>query len=237
MSLAFYPEGAFHRTLSRGQPATNIGVVGLRTYFGLAQIGSFDAELERRVKAFQSSRKLGADGVVGPVTHQAMVAPIIAGLGEALHDKLPGAARGVVEGESGYCFGAQSLIYERFELPPHERQKRWRRKADLGVGQMATELKFLSQVLRALDPVLSITKLIERLDGYYDLYHDAPNVRGLPKAQRHRKAGRLAVGSWNAPAFTHYLAGVRPWAVPGPKALTALTAYIDSKVRYAAALQ
>ena len=72
----------------------------------------------------------------------------------------------------------------------------------------------------------SIDLLARHVKGRHDLYDDESKITD------DLRLWGLAAGSWNAPAYANYLAGVRPWAVPGPTAVALLEDYIASCLAY-----
>ena len=95
---------------------------------------------------------------------------------------------------------------------------------DAGVTQRNTQFTHPRQ---GFNVPLSIQVLFDVVGEFYARYEDTskflPWGGGYTK-ERRRKL--LAIGAWNGWAYTNYLAGVRPWAVPGPSALAAIEAYM-----------
>jgi hypothetical protein len=91
---------------------------------------------------------------------------------------------------------------------------------DAGVAQRNSNFHPLKN---AFDPVDSIALLARHTRDKFDLFGVVTD--------KTRRWG-LAAGAWNAPAFAHYLAGVKPWAVPSTNARIALENYITSVTAY-----
>jgi hypothetical protein len=79
---------------------------------------------------------------------------------------------------------------------------------------------------------LSIQTLFDVTSEAYGRYDDPAKFRDVPPGQSPALRRRLlAIGSWNAPAYTNWLAGVRPWATPSPQARALLEDYmLDASV-------
>jgi hypothetical protein len=95
---------------------------------------------------------------------------------------------------------------------------------DAGVTQRNTQF---TPARQGFNVPLSMQALFEVVGQFYALYEDTSKFRpwsGDYGKERRRRL--LAIGAWNGWAYTNYLAGVRPWAVPGPSAAAAIEAYM-----------
>jgi hypothetical protein len=115
---------------------------------------------------------------------------------------------GQLEHESSFILGNYSA-------------KRPNSSYDAGVCQMNTEHHPADE---AFNPAQAIPYLIAHTKNAYDAFHDKSLFRGDDHSDKRRWI--LAAGAWNAPAFAHYLAGVKPWAVPGATALELFNEYL-----------
>lgn len=146
---------------------------------------------------------LDADGVAGPMTQRGLALRI----GNAAKQQYPlvkGLPGGQMQHESGFFLGAYSPMRNDGSY-------------DVGVTQRNTAH---TPAQEGFDPVVSIRYLCKTVKEAYDRYSGVSD-----SLQR----WRLAAGSWNAPAYTNYLAGkVQPYAVPSATAKATLDAYMDS---------
>lgn len=203
MTYAFSPRGFLGRPLKllgadEDGPLRGNDVIALQTACGLSEQdtdGIFGRQTHDAVKALQSMLNIKVDGISGPGTEKAYCLFILTSVGRGVPAGLP---RGIIEGESGYRFGAQSPTYVRSGVL----------KADLGAVQFSTSESDEEAVLRALDPAQGIARLCSHLQDKRAEYYDASFV--ARHRERERIAGWLACGSWNAPAWTDV------WAKRGP---------------------
>lgn len=146
------------------------------------------------------------DGIAGQATQRALAIRIAKGVKEVI--PLPaGLPTGQIAHESSFLLG-------NYSKPPRSDGS-----YDAGVVQMNTALHDPEV---AFDPVDSIQTLCARVRAAYEKYG---------KVSDERRRWELAVGSWNAPAYTDYLAG-EGGSKPSAGGLVALEAYIDSACAY-----
>lgn len=179
-----------------GGPLRGNDVIALQTACGLAKRdGVFGPTTDKALRALQEMLGVDPDGISGQATERAYCLKSI-----DRHDTgvVHGLPRGIVEGESGYRFGAQSATYTRDG----------KLKADLGAVQFACFSGDEVTILRALDPNEGVSRLCSHLRDKRALYLDEPFVK--KHRERVRIAGWLSCGSWNAPAWTD------TWAENGP---------------------
>jgi len=203
MIYAFHPAGFLGRPLSLvpaddGGPLKGNDVIALQTACGLPledRDGVFGRTTDAALRALQTRLGVAVDGVSGPGTERAFCLRAIDRHDEGVVKGLP---RGIVEGESGYRFGAQSPTYFRDG----------RLKADVGAVQFATFSGDEPAIRRALNPDEGVSRLCTHLRDKRAQYLNEAFVRN------HREPGRIAgwlsCGSWNAPAWTDV------WAKHGP---------------------
>lgn len=99
---------------------------------------------------------------------------------------------------------------------------------DAGVVQRNSKFHDLRN---AFDPVDSIKLLVDRVTKARQDYKDTSQFRPHLDDPEERRL-KLAAGSWNAPAFANYYAGVQPWAVPSPAGAEAFLSYIEDIAVY-----
>lgn len=154
-----------------------------------------------------AQRRLGllADGIAGQITQRTLALKIGKDLksGTNLPAGLPG---GQLAHESSFILGNYS---------PQRPDGNY----DAGVAQRNTAH---TPPKEGFDPVLSIQALIDRVTAKYAKYDQVSDER---------RRWELAVGSWNAPAFTDYLAG-EGGAKPSDASRALLESYIDSCTAY-----
>lgn len=197
-------------------------VVGEDVYalqLGLNAVGNFKVALtadgvlglktSKAIEGYQRKFKLDVDGSAGPATQRDIALRIGKQIKRdvVLPDGLPG---GQVAFESGFLLG-------NYSRPPREDGS-----FDAGLCQRNSNYHDLAD---AFDPVDSLILLCGFVRDRYDLYSAASDLG-------ERRCWELAVGAWNAPYYANYLAGVRPWAEPGPTARAKLEEYIDSACAY-----
>lgn len=193
MSFPFPSGGYRYRTLRMGDGGWD--VVALQYALGLkAPNGHFGETTLSRVIAAQRRLHLTDDGLVGPLTQRELCLEILWPL-QLQYGTPRGLSRGMIEGESGYLLGNQSITYVRNGVL----------RADLGACQLSTPLHDEDAIRRALDPHHSISRLVHRLRGGgaspgepygFDDFHGRPAV-----GTNNRKAWWLACAGWNAPAY------------------------------------
>lgn len=172
--------------------------------------GVLGVKTSKAITAFQRKNGLTADGVAGPVT-QRTIALLIGKAVKRDVDLPAGLPAGQLQHESGFLLG-------NYSRPPREDGS-----FDAGLTQRNSRYHDLAD---AFDPVDSVILLCGFVRDRYDLYSAAAPHLG------ERRRWELAAGAWNAPYYANYLAGVRPWAEPGPTARAALETYIDSVCVY-----
>lgn len=202
MTYTFFPQGFLGRPLSLtevGEPRLRGNdVIALQTACGLEdRDGVFGPVTDGAVRLLQRALGVKDDGISGPGTESAFCLREITINQAGVPVGLP---VGIVLGESGMRFGAQSPTYRHppsFEL-----------RADLGAVQFSTPEADEAAVRRALDPAHGIKRLCDHLRAKREEYRWAPYVKAHNTPVR--LAGWLACGSWNAPSWTDV------WARNGP---------------------
>jgi peptidoglycan hydrolase-like protein with peptidoglycan-binding domain len=185
-------------------------------YFGAGLVvdGVLGPKTGAAIWSFQERPGLVRDGKAGQATQRALALGILAGfvpVDTALYRLLAGQ----LEHESSYLLGNYSA-------------KREDGTFDAGVAQRNTAH---TPAGAGFDPVASINALVAQVRTAYRQYADTSQFRPHtddPKDRRYK----LAAGSWNAPAFANYYAGVQPWQVPGPTAAELFLAYIEDAAVY-----
>jgi hypothetical protein len=172
--------------------------------------GIFGSATERAVTAYPSQRPalLPADGIAGPRTQERLAANL-AVMSARKHHLPHGLLYGQAAHESSFILGNYSLQYK---------DGSW----DSGVVQMNSDVY---PVADAFDTPKALDTCAAHCRTAYDAFLTNP---ALGDARR----WGLAAGAWNAPAFAHYLAGVKPWAVPTTEQKQTLEAYIESVTAY-----
>jgi len=201
MTYPFYSQGFLGRPLrlisaEDGGPLRGNDVIALQEACSLARVdGVFGQDTDKALRALQASLGVKVDGICGPGTERAFCLHAL----ELFSNGVPeGLGQGMIEGESGYRFGAQSPTYIRSGIL----------RADLGVVQFSTPQGDPAAIDRALDVSVSISRLCSHLREKREEYYAAPFVSH--HRERSRIAGWLSCGSWNAPAWTDV------WAHRGP---------------------
>lgn len=180
-------KGYQYRPLKQGQRGWD--VYALQTALADAgfPLGDFDGifgpATHRAVCGYQESRALTSDGIAGTVTQRSLA------LREAWNAqrkyKLPsGSMKGQVEAESAFLLGNHSPVYG----------EGW---YDVGVTQRATRYTAIGV---GFNSPASLEALAKQVRTNYDLY------KSYGKVTNERRLWELAMGSWNAPAWTNTLA-------------------------------
>lgn len=163
----------------------------------------------------KAQRKVGVadDGKAGVITQRAFALRI---LKKKLVDVdlVPRLTEGQLQHESSFLLGNYS-------------PERGPMNFDAGVAQLNSTHHRLRD---AFDPVHAIGLLVDTTRGAYARYSAKAKFRGSDHSERRRWA--LAAGAWNAPAYANWLAGVQPWAEPGPSALQTFEAYMRDVTIY-----
>lgn len=161
----------------------------------------------------QTHTALEDDGIAGVVT-QRHIGLVIAARYRAEEQLPPGMLKGHLEYESSNILGNHTAPYATGAAA-----------GSRDLGCVMCNDRFTS-IEVAFDPVIAIGKLAGQVRVNYDKYR-AKNVG-------RERAWALAAGSWNAPAFTNWLAGIRDTSAlePGPTARATLEAYIEAVTAY-----
>jgi hypothetical protein len=170
--------------------------------------GVLGVKTGKAIEGVQRKLKLEEDGVAGQVTQKALALAIAKEVKKtiSLPEALP---KTQLAHESSFLLGNYSKQYPD-------------KSFDAGAAQRNTNF---TNPKAGFDPVDSIQALCQRVRDSYDRY------AGMTNELRRWK---LAVGSWNAPAFANYIAREEgatnsgPRATPDAEDRAKLEAYIDS---------
>lgn len=210
-----YPSYWRYRTLRLIDPpmqgedvyALQIGLNAVRDFtVPVVPDGILGLKTSKAIVAVQKFLKIVADGYAGQQTQRAIALRI----GKAAKKEFPlpaGLPGGQIGHESSFLLGNYS-------------PQRSDGSYDAGVVQRNISYH---DPMDAFDPVSSIRLLCSHVFNNYQKYSSVENEK---------RRWELAVGSWNAPYYTNYLAGVKPYAIPGPTALQKLEEYIASATAY-----
>lgn len=146
---------------------------------GLVVDGAFGAATEAKVKAFQATHGLYADGIAGPKTMQKMVLPLVAQK-EAVYGVPAKLAQGLVFHESGFDPGAVG------GLTP----------LDLGLCQINT--KWGTDPYNAMNPFFNIDFVAKKAGLAYANYNSIQSNKAI--------VYDATILQHNAPSFANYLA-------------------------------
>lgn len=189
-------EGYDYRPLKMGQSGWD--VYALQTALKaqghkLTPDGVFGAITDKAVRLWQGGRGLVLDGIAGTATQRDVVLVIAE---RARNDnKLPiKLLMGQVEKESAYLVGNHTEPYKDFSR-------------DLGVAQRNDRQQGITYA-DAFDVLDSLEVLARTIRRRHDNYLNAILRPGFNRVSNAR-AWHLASGSWNRPAHTAYLAGMR----------------------------
>ena len=171
----------------------------------IAHDGTFGKQTEKAVREVQGELHLVVDGIAGTVTQTALTRMYVDDWTKKLSLKRR-LMFGQLQFESSCLHGNQSPI-------------RSNGTADCGVAQRNNEHTPTQEGFTVPD---SIEKLAHNLDSFHRKYS------ALSSVPTERRAWELAAGSWNAPAWTNWLAGIRDSsaAQPGPLAIAHIENYI-----------
>lgn len=172
----------------------------------------------------QEKLAITEDGVAGGQTDKAICMWIVrhtlvvtAAPRAAVRKRL---AKGHIQRESSYLLGNYSA--QRID---DDADEGW--SFDAG----ATQMNSAHHPLRlAFDPVQSIPIMLESVYKAYLDYADRSKFRGTDHSEKRRWA--LAAGSWNAPAFANWYAGVKPDLEPEPDQQVTFEEYMREAVVY-----
>ena len=218
MNWELAPGAYSYRPLSRLEPPmTGVDVYALQSAFRgfgfeLALDGVLGDKTAEAIWHYQESRNLVVDGIAGIAT-QRDLALALASRFRAEYRLPTGLPRGHIEKESGFQLGNYTAPYTAGSAVGSR---------DLGVVQRNTRFHKIEDAFDVMD---SLKVLCERVVAYHREYVDHGEVNS-------RRAWELACGSWNAPAYTDYLAGLPRGLKPGPTAHDALNAYIKATTAY-----
>jgi len=171
--------------------------------------GVYGPKTDAAVRSAQTLVGLISDGKVGTLTWHAFANRLVVAARKR-HLIAAGLLYGIVEHESGFRGGMYSDIRSdgTFDAGMCQRNSKYHRLQD------------------AFNPVLSVELLASTVKTNYDDYVTADN--NLSEL----RCWGLAAGSWNAPYYANYLAGVEPSAKPGELARQKLEEYIDDVTTY-----
>lgn len=155
--------------------------------------GLFGHSTDVAVRLWQSGRSLTVDGIAGIITQRSLA--LINGEGVRQRSKLPiKLLMGQIEKECGYQLGNHTPAYKDGSR-------------DLGVAQRNNIQQGISYD-EAFSVPWSLDVLAKTIRLRHDRYLAAPLRDGFTRVPNER-AWHLAAGSWNRPAHTAYLAGMR----------------------------
>lgn len=212
-----YPEYPRYRTLKLSDPH----IVGEDVYalqLGLNRVksdgfknpiaidGILGPKTSKAVVAVQKELNIKADALAGQQTQKAIAQKII----KIVHEQIPlaeGLAYGQLAHESGFILGNYSPLRDDGSY-------------DAGVAQRNTNY---TRPIDGFHPTGSIQALCQKVYGSYQKYTSVTDER--------RRWG-LAAGSWNAPYFANWYAGVSPSVEPGENAAKIFEQYIVSVTAY-----
>lgn len=124
-------------------------------------------------------------------------------------------AKGHIQRESSYLLGNYS------------QPQRLDGTFDAGVTQMNTEHHALEL---GFDPGAAIPAMLDSVLAAYKRYGDKTRFRGDDHTEKRRWA--LAAGSWNAPYWANWFAGVKPDAIPSATQQIVFEQYMKEAVVY-----
>lgn len=193
--------------------------------------GVFGPRTEDSVELWQRGSGLVIDGIAGIATQRDLALVVGQGARDDWHLPLK-LLMGQIEKESGYQLGNHTALYGQ-ETPDKADDSR-----DLGVSQINDIHKGVSWD-QAFDVGFALNFLASEIREKHDRYLAAPLREGFQRVDNER-AWRLAAGSWNRPAHTAYLAGMRTTdpVAPSSKTLTTtqrtwIEGYMDRVCSYA----
>jgi len=174
--------------------------------------GDLGDETAKAIVGAQTKFGLTPDGVAGPKT-QTAIANLLGTVARKKYNIASGALYGQIQTESAFLLGNYSPLRDDNTY-------------DAGVVQRNTKY---TDPKEGFDAAKSIDKLASQIREYYDKYAGV--------ADNHRR-WQLAQGSWNAPAFTDYIAREEgatkagPGARPSDANRAKIEAYMDSVSAY-----
>jgi peptidoglycan hydrolase-like protein with peptidoglycan-binding domain len=187
--------------------------------------GSFGTSTDESVRVWQEGRSLVVDGVAGPVTQRDMVLVLSPRFRER-YQLPPSALKGQLSHESGCIVGNHTARYSDGSY-------------DGGIAQCNSRFHIPEN---QFDAAYSLETLAKTVRGRFDAYRPTEATkrelarRDLPVPDLKRR-WQLAMGSWNRPAWTNWLAG-RPMsesAKPSPEGLAQLEDYVTDVSIYVSA--
>lgn len=210
-----YPAYSVYRTLRLLDPqmsgedvyALQIGLNAVKAFnVPLVPDGVLGIKTSKAIVAVQKELRIVADGLAGQKTQEAIAQRIskIVKLEIPLPTGLP---YGQLAHESSFFLGNYSA-------------QRGDGSYDAGIAQMNTKY---TNPKDAFHPAYSIRTLCQHVYGSYQRYSSVTDKR---------RRWELAAGSWNAPYYANWLAGVKPSAEPGPTARQLLEDYMKSVTAY-----
>jgi hypothetical protein len=220
-----YPQYNPYRPLYKTKPK----LVGEDVYALQIALNNFDASEELldadgilgndtavAIWNYQRQKNLIVDGIAATETQKDLATRIARQAAQRYDDVMYRQLYGQIERESNFLLGNFSPIRSDGSY-------------DAGVAQRNTN--FHPPEL-AFDPVNSIDLLARNFKKYYDSYSNKSLYVPYEEVDANQRRIELAAGAWNAWAFTNYLAGVKPWAVPTLTARATLEEYMDSATLY-----
>lgn len=181
--------------------------------------GALGEKTDAGIGALQAKLGLVVDKHAGPKTQTAICLTLLAGLASSTTETYR-ICRGQLEHESSYRVGNYSA-------------KRQDPKATLGWSYDAGAAQLNTALVSpevGFNPREAIGRQVIHLEDHFMAYADTSKYRGTDHSQRRRWL--LAAGSWNAPAWTNWLAGVKPDDEPDADQRATLEAYMSDVTIY-----
>lgn len=210
-----YPSYSVYRTLRLSDPrmvgedvyALQLAMNNIRDFDNPIIIdGVLGPKTSNAIFAVQRELKIIVDGLAGQGTQRAIAQRISKRVKEQI--RLPiGLPYGQLAHESSFILGNYSSQREDGSY-------------DAGIAQRNTNY---TDPATGFHPVVSIQALCQNTYNSYQKYSSVTDER---------RRWELAVGSWNAPYFANWYAGITPSAKPGPEAAEKFQAYIASATAY-----
>lgn len=175
--------------------------------------GVFGDSTAVAVWGYQDDRSLVEDGIAGIET-QRDLSLLLARKFRKKYGLPVGFPRGHIEKESSFQLGNHTAPYVGGTAAGSR---------DLGIVQCNTRYYEIADAFNAMKSLDTLCRrLVDRQEAY------APFNLGR------KRTWQLAAGSWNAPAYTNWLAGIRDDSArePGPAARAAIEAYMQAATAY-----